>query len=349
VRTPIVFLRSALLLIPIFCAPLASSSDSKHLAEAQALIDRAETISNLTGPNAVPFFLEVRFDRSPTLISGRGGTYKLWWVAADKWRAEAQSGDLTEIEIRNDQGLWLRADTDPKLDAVFSGAHRFPFGGNLLAWSEKIVGLRERKLGGTKLSCVETEREGEQRELCFDPQAGMLIRTTALIPLRTSSVLRQPEPMELITDYREYSGVGDKSLPGEIQTTSKGQVTASIRLIRVALQPRTPFVADMFAVPTGYRRWPGCDQYQAARFSKNFWRQTPGVLDHSWFTNAGHVADGVRITVGPDGKPEEVQLINPVGKPSKQVQSVFMNQTYEPAVCDGKTVVGMLSMDFTRQ
>ncbi|HUI83737.1 MAG TPA: hypothetical protein VL240_05910 [Candidatus Binatia bacterium] len=341
--------RSIALLPLFFLVFPAFSSDAKQIAEAQALIDRAERVSSLTGPDAVPFFLQLRFDRTPSSLNGKGGTYTLWWSAHNKWRAQAESGQLREIELRNDQGLWLREDTDPRLNAIFSGARRFPFGGNLLAWNEKIVGLRERKLHGVKLSCVATEKLDVQRELCFDRQAGALIQDSSQVPVQSSYVVRQFEPMEFLTEYRDYTGVGDRIVPGEIRTSTNGQVTASIRLVSVALQPKAPFSPDMFVAGQGYRLWPGCDQYQAAKFNRNFWRQAPGVLQRDWFTSGGRVADGVRIVVGADGKPQSVELINPVGRPSKQVQSTFMSQTYEPAICDGKPVVGMLQMEFQQK
>lgn len=327
----------------------AFAIDPAKLAEAQTIIDRAEKVSSLTGANAVPFFLELRFDHTPFPATGKGGSYKLWWTARDKWRAEAESGDLREVEIRNEQGLWLTENTNPKLDAIFSGTRRFPFAGQILGWNEHIVGLHERKIKGVNFSCVATEQFDVQREFCFDPQSGALTQTSERVPVGTSLVVRQLEPMEYVIEYRQYSGVGDKILPGEIRISTEGQVAGLIRLVSVALAPKKPFAADMFVVPEGYRMWPGCDQYQAAKAGRNFWRQAPGLINHDWFSGGGKLADAVRITVGPDGKAQEVQLIDPVGQPSKRVESAFMSEMYEPAICDGKPVAGMLLMNFVRQ
>ncbi len=343
-RTFVLQLLSALLfVIPGF------SSDAKQLAEAQALLDRAETVSSLTAANAVPFFLELQFDRTPTNLSGKGGAYKLWWAGNKKWRAEAEAGDSRDFEIRNDEGLWSREDIDPKLAAIFSGARRFPFGGRMLAWNEKIVGLRERQLNGVKLPCVQTERLDEQREFCFDRETGVLIQTIAVVPVHSSLLLTQFEPREFVTEYLEYSSAGKKMLPAEIRISSAGKVVVSVRMVKVALQPMEPFAADMFTVPDKYQLWQTCEQYQAAGYGKNFWRQAPGLFDPAWFTGAGRIADGARIVVGSKGKAEDVQLLNPVGKPSKLAQSALMNETYDPAICDGKPVAGLLFLDFRAQ
>lgn len=134
-----------LLTLLLLCAS-GFSSNAKQLAEAQELIDRATKVSNLTESDGVPFFLQLQFDPIPGRPSSKGGTYKLWWAAQDKWRAQAGTDGLQDIEVRNAQGLWLREDADPKLDSIFSGARRFPFGGPLLRWNEKIVGLRAREI-----------------------------------------------------------------------------------------------------------------------------------------------------------------------------------------------------------
>jgi hypothetical protein len=327
----------------------AYSSDLDRIANARSIIDRAEKVSSLTSPASVPFFVELRFDRTPSVTSGKGGTYKLWWEARDKWRAEAQVGEIRTVEVRDDRGFWRSESTDPKADAVFSGAARFPFRGNLLGFDEKIIGLKERKVNGVKLSCVQTVVEDNQRELCFDPQTGVLIQTTAIVPVRTSMVARQFEPVEYVSEYRQYAAVGDKFLPGEIRVLTHYVVTASLRLVKVALQPKTGFAQDMFVPPAGYRMWPGCDNYRAARASKDFWKQSPSALNYHWFFGSEKVADGVRIVVGPDGHAQEVQLLNPTGDPPKAMESAFRGQKYEPAICDGKPAVGMLTMDFTRE
>jgi hypothetical protein len=66
------------------------------------------------------------------------------------------------------------------------------------------------------------------------------------------------------------------------------------------------------------------------------------VGDPVWFTNAGRVGDGV----GADKKPQDVTLIHPLGSTAKLMESTFMHQTYQPAICDGKAVRGTLLMDF---
>lgn len=335
-----------LLILSLLCAS-GFSSDAKQLAEAESLIDRATKASSLTGSDGVPFFLQLRFGPLPGNARSKAGGYKLWWAAHDKWRAQADANGLQDVEVRNAQGLWLRQGIDPELDAIFGGARRFPFGGQLLRWNEKIVGLRERKVNGVKLSCVATERKDENRDLCFDPKLGVLIQITTS---HTVFVFYHFEHMVWVTEYREYASLGDKLLPGEIEVSSNGRVIASIRLGSVAMQPKTAFADELFEPPQGYRVWPGCDQYEPAALNKNY-SQPPGILNYAWFVGPQRVSDGVRITIGPDGKAQDVQLINPLAmdKDSKHVLSAFMNQTYDPAICDGKPVVGMLVMDFDQK
>ncbi|MFZ0312467.1 MAG: hypothetical protein WAL85_07145 [Candidatus Korobacteraceae bacterium] len=155
------------------------------------------------------------------------------------------------------------------------------------------------------------------------------------------------EPTIFLTQYRDYTGLGDKAIPTEVRQLSGGRVISVLRLISVSSAPKAPFASDMFDPPTGYQLWPACDHYQAAQFSNHVWRQTLAELRQEWLVNGGKVADGIQFVVLPSGKPQDVRLINPVGKPSTETISTFMSQSYQPATCDGKPVTGMIWVDFT--
>ena len=317
------------------------ASGGGQISEAKALIDRAENVSSLTGPSAVPFFLELRYERPRTRASGGGGTYKLWWAAHDKWHAQAQSDDVNDIEVRNDQGLWLREEIDPKTYTIFSNVRRFPFGGPLLNWGEQVTGLKDQKVDGKKLPCVQTENSWGERELCFEPQTGVLVRAKLFRAAPRNPYWGDAGPRtEVVTEYRDYTATGDKVLPREMLFSSQGHAIASIRLLQVGLNPLTPFPADTFKVPEGYHAWPGCEFYRPPDVNSDFGRQ------FTWSMGTGPLPDGVRIVVGADGKAERVDLINRNHKSSKEMEYFFMNQTYRPATCDGKPVVGMFLFDF---
>ncbi len=329
-----------------FAAIAALGSDPKQIAEAQALIDRAEQLSSLAQPGSSPFFFQARIDHTPSKVTGKGGIYKLWWAADDKWREEAEADGAKAIRVRNESGLWMSPDFDPKLDAVFGGGRGFPFHGKLLGWDEKITGLKEQKIDGVQLSCVEVEKPERQRELCLDPHSGLLIRIISQVKVHTSSQLRTFDPRDLETEYRDYTGLGDKAVPSEIRHLERGQVTGVLRLISVSSGPKAPFAPNLFDAPAGHELWPACDHYESATLSNDFWRQSPVLLRRGWFNGPGKVADGVRVIVAPEGKAQQVRLVDPTGEPSGSVVSAFMNGSYRPASCNGKPVVGTLFLKF---
>ncbi len=362
-----------LLFFVTFVSFSATATDSKQLANAQALIARAERVSSLTQVGSSPFFVQANISHAASKLTGSKGVYKIWWAANDRWREEAEADNLKGLQIRNSQGLWLPSDLDPKLAAIFADGQGYPFRGELQRWNEEIVGLKERKLDNTYLSCVEVQGPELQRELCFDPRTGVLTETTSQIRLQKWQFLvfepdtatpvpvragksggyylgedSSPTAVEFITKYADFTAIGDKIVPKEIRHTINGRVILIWKMVSIASGPKAPFAPAVFLAPDGYQLWPGCDRYQPPTFSKDFWRQAPTVLTtKSWLLNGRKAADGVQITVGADGQPERVALIGPAGKPSKLLESTFMQQTYEPAICDGKGVRGTLLMDFS--
>jgi hypothetical protein len=334
---------SALLLLG-FAATVAFGSDPRQVAAAQALIDRAEQLSRLTQPGSYPFLLQLQVDRKPSKMNGKGGAFSLWWLAEDRWRESAEAGDLTAIQVRNEQGLWLPADLDPKLRAIFADGKTFPFRERLVAWDEQIAGLKQYKVHGVEQSCVQVQRPDRKRELCFDQQTGLLTSAASSLPLITSAP-NQLDPVVFITEYHDYARFGDKLLPKEIRSLRRGDVIGTIHLTSLRAGNDQHFTADLLAAPAGYQLWPDCDHYWAAQFSRDFWRAVVAQLHQYFFVN-GRTADGVQIVISPAGKPQEVQLINPFGKPSKELISYFMSQSYRPATCDGIPVLGFLSMTF---
>lgn len=328
----------------VLASSTAAAIDPKQVAAAQALIDRAEELSRLTRPGSSPFLLQLQVDRKPSKMNGKGGVYKLWWLAEDRWRESAEAGGLAAIQVRNEQGLWLPADLDPKLRAVLADGKAFPFREKLVAWDEQIAGLKQYTVHGVEQSCVQVQRPDHKRELCFDPQTGLLISAATSFPVITSAP-NQLDPVVVTTEYHDYARFGDKLLPREIRTLMRGDVIETVRLTSLKAGNDEHFAADLLAAPVGYQLWPDCDHYQAAQFSRDFWRAVMAQLHQYFFVN-GTTADGVQIVISPTGKPQEVQLINPFGKPSRQLISYFMTQSYRPATCDGTPVLGFLSMTF---
>ena len=341
--------RSACLLLAwmLSCACAVFGSDSRQIADAKAVIARAEQLSSLTQPNSAPFFFQAQVDYTPSHLAGKGGVYKLWWAGEEKWRELAEVGDAQGLEIRDAKGLWMAREMDPEVQAVLGASRVYPFRGQLVAWDEKIVGLHEHKANGISFSCVQVERPEQQRELCFDAHTGLLDHVTMLVKVHTNSKLQSFDPIEVVTEYHDYTSVGDKAVPGEIRKLVRGRVTSSLRLTKVAVDPKPPFAADLFSIPAGFEVWPACTHWHAAQLSKDFWEQSAMELNLSWFSGPGRVADAARVIVMPDGKAQEVQLIHPTGAASKEMVSAFMSQRYRPASCDGIPVVGTVVIDLS--
>lgn len=358
-------------------ASMAMAVDAKQLSTAQALITRAEKLSSMTQTEGNPFFVQAEIIHTASPLSGSTGVYRLWWADNNKWREEADAENLRGVQIRA-EGLWVSPDFNPKLSAIFADGQGYPFRGELLRWNEEIIGYRDHKADGISLSCVEVATPELQRELCFDSGTGLLRQTTSEVKLQrwqfialepdTSTPVRvvvgntgdyvgqlpNPTTIEFVTKYADYTQVGNKFVPARIRHVVGGKTIVDWKLVRIAPDPKPPFDSQTFSVPEKYQPLAACDRYQPPSLKNDFWRQAPTIFSTStlvgdavWFTKAGKVADGVRITVGADGRPEEVALLNPIGKTSKAMEETFLHQTYEAASCDGKPVAGALIIDFS--
>jgi hypothetical protein len=246
--------------------PFATAVDSKQLADADALIARAKKLSSLTQAGSIAFFVQAEISHAASKLTGSTGVYELWWAADDRWREEVDADNLKGLQIRNSEGLWVPPDLDPKLATIFADGQGFPFRGDLLRWNEEIVGLKERKVEGLRLSCVEVESPDLQRELCFDPKTGLLDQTTSEVKLeRWQFIAFEPDTstavpitngkeggqylgevpstdtIEFVTKYANYSTIGNKIVPGEIRRNVKGRVIIIWKLIRIAPDPKPPF------------------------------------------------------------------------------------------------------------
>lgn len=328
----------------LFCLPIYASDE--RLTEAQALITRADQLSVLSLPGSPPFLAQGTVQRSASAKSTPYSVkYSLFWERKDKWVEVVETAGLSESQLRNEEGLWLPKDPVNTLDSTFAFSQGFPFMANAVRWDEKIKGLSQRRIGGKKLTCATVERPRVLRELCFAPDSGLLTQVVSNVTVMSTGQLSRRRSEEIITEYLDYTKIGGRTLPSNIREYLNGQLRAEIRVLKVGIDVRVP--ARMFSVPAGYEVWPACEHYEPAAMPPSFWRYSMRDVRHDWFDSYEHVADGIRVSVGPDGKAEQVTLINPTGRNSKELVSIFKNGAYTPASCDGHPVRGVTKMTFS--
>jgi hypothetical protein len=327
----------------------SKQADPKKVAEAQALLDKAERLSRLTEKGSPPFALQA------TIVSGEGkqkqtADFYLLWQDAEHWRAMAVKGDHREIHVRNPEGLWLPKIPDRALGYIFGSGAVFPFMQPLIpSADERIDGTRERKVNKAALSCVLLRGERAKREICVNPSSSLLERMDSLEKFYDESefvdnvlgaVLQHDATAETNHEYSDYEKFGEKMVPHDVKWVGEGHhVYNELRIVTLATNPQT--ASDLYAVPADYEVWPYCDRHTPPEMLRPIEVvDTYGVR----FTDAdlARPADGFFLVVAPDGKIREVRLLNPTGRNTKKWIDLLMKQHYAPATCDGKPVPGRM-------
>lgn len=330
-----------LFLLSLLALQVSVRADSKQ-AEAQALLDKAEKLSRLTEKGSPPFALQA------TIESGEGkqtADFYLLWQDAEHWRAMAVEDNRREIYVRNPEGLWLPAVPDFDLASALSYGMSFPFVRGLAPSTESFDAVQNRKVNGQTERCVLLYSEIEEREICTAPTSGLVHTLRSKAPLtprglrtmiRLSSDPAVDPDGDSAIEYEEYEKFGEKWVPQRIRWIAKGRTLAEVRLRQ--LNFKAPGTREMFASPDGYVSWQDCEQYSYASAARVF---LSGFKDLP-----SHGADGVFITVGPDGRPLKVDLINPHGPKAYRWVTLLRDQQYEPATCDGRRVAGYILAQF---
>lgn len=332
-------IRSLLICAALAMLAVAGKADLKK-AEGQALLDKAEQASRLTAKGSAPFLFEATIER----VEGREkkrATFYLLWQDAEHWRAMAVEGDHREVHIRNPEGLWMPKLPDIALVPGFRYGMAFPFQSALASWDREIVGVRDRTIKHAESRCVRFRAganpavalvEKNESEVCIDPVTGSVQRVTlqSLTATNDTGVRRAIVSSRRVIEYGDYTKFGEKWVPHEIRWTVDGEVETDLRVIRLRSNPEA--ASDLFAGPPQYDLWPYCENYETVHMDELLF---PGSIDPR---SPG--ADAFYVVVGADGKAQEVRLINPTGRSTKQWVGYFMKQHYEPATCNGKAVLG---------
>jgi hypothetical protein len=136
--------------------------------------------------------------------------------------------------------------------------------------------------------------------------------------------------------YSEYAIFSDKSLPHVIRWKWDGRFERELRL--KSLSANAQASDSLFASPSGYDRWDACEHYRYAYLPTAAMPSSPEFKFK--------VADGFYIVVSPQGKAQEVRLINATGRGAIEWIDWIMKQQYRPATCDDRPVVGYTYIPF---
>jgi hypothetical protein len=179
------------------------------------------------------------------------GTYKLIWIAPDRWRHDIDVGNLQEVVIGEKNRKWLQRtlDVQPLLDRRLNVAIGY-LQDLRLDPTDLVTKISEQKRNGAKLQCVTYKGAvGLERTVCFDEQTGVLASVRDGL-------------WEF--DYSDPEPFGTRPVPRQIRISDEGKLRIEAQIRHID----DPGVveADFFTPPSHAQEWADCDKPVAGKY-----------------------------------------------------------------------------------
>lgn len=243
--------RGALALALVLGAAGSYGASGKR-PSAEALFDRAYSLTNVTAKGSPPFVLKAKVT---VYVGDRhdDGEYDVTWESDEKVRREVSFPDYHEVTVTNAGKVW-HSSTIPYLPyTVFQVNQALYFFGALqVSPSTRLVKVRKQKIGGIAAECsgVHVKREGSAREFCFDPTTGYPIE--------------EKDPTWFTTlEFGDYMTVGTKAFPRTFRVLQNGQLIVEAKV--TDLIPNPTISDDLFAPLPGAEPSPSCEHLRVER------------------------------------------------------------------------------------
>jgi hypothetical protein len=235
-------------LILLLSTSISTRASDQSKRDGEALIEKAEDQSNIFTLPDFEMHAMVQIENRGKVLEG---SYQFLWNGPEQWREDLSIPGYSETQVGMKGAVYLKRTTDVlqlriqqlhrALGYGIAGTPSSSFVHMDLLPVEKIKAVRDRKIKGVKLSCVEIEwekaRSGSGREVCVNSSSG--------IPVRA-------EP------YREetWMPVGGKMFPRDLSYVENGKPVVTIQITEFKLS--TTFPPTGFEPPDGSNSRPGC-------------------------------------------------------------------------------------------
>ena len=292
----------------------------KRSEEANALFERARTVSGLEVEGGAPFRLDaVLYVRTAEGVVE--GHYVLDWQSQHQWRDELTLPRYSQLRTGTESALWRQRNTNHQLlpalqflDGLDLGAGHTEVDKRWSVTTAKGKGLVNPP------RCAKIESHSSMvpvppsYEWCFDSDSGVLTR-------------KSWSDWDTTWEYLEYAPWNGKLYARRINIAQGGKrvVEAHITVTDAPkLEPGT------FVPPEGAEEWPRCANARPA---------TPASSDHQFLSGPGarRPLTPILVELGRDGHVQDVVVLRPLPSArQEQLITVDLKQrwSFHPATCD---------------
>jgi hypothetical protein len=307
------------LMVFVSGADVVALAKEKHAEEAEALFERARTVSELEVEGGAPFRLEaVIFAR---VVGGVvGGHYVRVWQSQHRWRDELTLPRYSQVRVDTESAMWRQRNTNHQPLPVVQFLQGLSPGMPLNVPERWKLTIAERKEGSNVMKCVELQHGGEMvvqpvtHEWCFDSGSGALARQIW-------------SDWDTTWEYLEYAPWSGKRYARQINILQGGERVVEAHI--TVMDAPNPEPAT-FVPPGDAEEWPRCEKMQLP---------TAKSLDHSIFPGLREMRKAyisVMLEVGKDGHVQDVVMLRPLADPQRE-HNLFLDfkqrWKFQPAKC----------------
>jgi TonB family protein len=307
--------RLALALLLVFTAVAAATAEDSRTQRAQELIARALQLGSLDAATKGPYRVEYRFKLMGLTSGSAEGTYSKLWGSAARWRREIAAHGFSEVTVANQEKRWVSRNMsyEPEAIAELKAAIEPAL---KLTPRESAVRISEGKNDGTRLQCVELQREGgPPRSLCFDQGSGAL---AAITTQGTRS------------EYSDFEKSGSALIAHHVRVFDEDRLMVDAQL--VALTSQSSGDESAFAQPPMAEEWTTCENPVPGKLIK---KQQP-EYPHDAISARQQGTVRMYGVIDIDGTVKNLALTESVSKQlDKAALSAVRNWRYQPYSCDG--------------
>jgi hypothetical protein len=314
--------------------PAKDTSAQDIQKRAEALMEHARQLSDISAPNAPPFQLKATFSFTGTDLEPVQGTYTEVWISRSQWRREIAAKDWRRIEVASATSIW-RIDKTVDLPDPASQLPNLldPF--PLPSQSLVFEAVLDRPETNPPLECAITKADEPHRKsvFCFDKNSGVLLE----------KVFPQVRPRNIVAytcDYGAFRKVGGFWSASDMICFEDRHKKISAKIVDISPAP-SPDPA-LFTPPPGAIELGNCpvtpvpphvEFSPLTTFRLGMPGVTPGSIDPdriSWIT--------VWFVVDIKGKPQYARVVRsaPGNKAAgKRVLDKVRDLRLKPGTCNG--------------
>jgi TonB family protein len=313
-----------------FCTmiPGGAAADDRP-TESAALMERALQRQDVRAAGGPAFEMQA----SVNIKERRGtypGRYQLIWESEHRWREELVLQGFERLRIGTEEGYQQVRNLDYQLRPVFDLDQGMQIAKLLHTEDRERLGkIRERKINGSKLSCVEVKNEKGNfaRELCFEGATGNLVH--AELPGNSS-----PSSTERTSiDYRGFQESAEKHFPMEIRVQKGSEYTVSVTVSGFSALHG---LDEAMLVPSGHGdSWGDCAGLRSLELENRVQPQYPSSARRAY--KQGVVT--IYAAVEADGALSYAKVIESAGSELDEAALSAVKQwRYHAPTCNGKRV-----------